>query len=150
MGQPGVAWTARAAGPDRRVRPGRRPLLHIRPIHRQRSSVPFKPFANTHSVRWRYIVQRNRANIGMRRGCDLPARNAVVYHRAPARNNTAGRDRVIKNSRRMVARQLMPAQIAFQEMIRANKSKMIRSQAKCKIVPCRMTAEREPDTRNKS
>ena len=57
---------------------------------------------------------------------------------------------MIENSRRMIAGQLMPAHVAFQEMIRANKSKMIRSQAKRKIVPCRMTAECEADTGNKS
>jgi hypothetical protein len=85
----------------------------------------------------------------MRRGCDLPAWNPVVYDRAPARNNAAGCDRMIENSRRMIARQLMPAQIAFQEMIRANKSKMIRSQPKREIVPCRMTAECEADAGNK-
>jgi hypothetical protein len=56
---------------------------------------------------------------------------------------------MIENSRRMIARQLMPAQVALQEMIRANKSKMIRSQPKRKIVPCRMTAECEADARDK-
>jgi hypothetical protein len=86
----------------------------------------------------------------MRRGRDLPAWNAVVYDGASARNNTAGRDRVIKNSRRVVARQNVPGQIAFQKMVRADKSKMIRSQAKIEIVSRRMTVECEADSGNKS
>ena len=127
-----------------------RSLLHIRPIHSERSPVPFKPFPNTYPLRWRHIAQRNRANIRMRRAGDLPARDPIVYDRTPARNNAARCNSMIKNSRRVIARQNVPTQIAFQEMIRANKSKMIRSQPKREIVPCRMTAERKPDAGNKS
>jgi hypothetical protein len=49
---------------------------------------------------------------------------------------------MIKNARRMVARQNVPGQVAFQEMVRADKSKMIRGQAKRKIVSRRMTVKR--------
>jgi hypothetical protein len=144
----GAASTAVIAGCY--VRPRWSSWLHIRSIHCERSTVAFKPFANADAGGWRHIVQRNRANIRMRRSRDLPSWNAVVYNRAPARNNAGRRDRMIENSRRMVARQNVSSQIAFQEMVRADKSKMIRIQPKGKIVPRRMTVDCKADTGNKS
>ena len=57
---------------------------------------------------------------------------------------------MIEDSRRMVARQNVSGQITFQEMVRPDKSKMIRSQSKIEIASRGMTVECEADSGNES
>src|SRR5260370_36639076 len=77
-------------------------------------------------------------------------RNPVVHHSVVMRLNPRRSDRVLKNSRAMIAWHNVARHVAIHEMARVNESEMTRAQPKRKILPRRMTIERQADAGNKS
>src|SRR5689334_7019949 len=78
------------------------------------------------------------------------ARNPVVHDSVVMQFNSRRSERVLKNSRAMIARQNVASKIAIHEMARVNVSKMIGVQAKGKTMSCRMDIEGQADAGDKS
>jgi len=120
-----VGWNARTRGAviRRRLifardsgRSCRRSWLHIWPVHRESSAIAFKAFANANAGTRRDIVQRNGDDVRMSRCGHMVARNPVVHDAMVMEFNPRRSERVIKDSRCMIARQNVPSQIVREEM----------------------------------